>query len=95
MEKVKRKRSIILAFMMVVTFSFSLGMYIYTAIDTNKKQIQYDALLGQLNQYEQTNEELNYLINNADEAELYEHLARERGYAYPGEKVYYDVTPGK
>ena len=40
-------------------------------------------------------EEIDYLINHADEAELYERLARDRGYAYPDEKVYFDVTPGK
>ncbi len=95
MEKSKRKNSIILTFLMAITFFVSVIMYANTSIDTNKKKIQYDSLVDQLNSYLQTNEELDYLINNADEAELYEHLARERGYAYPDEKVYYDVTPGK
>ncbi len=80
---------------MIVTLAVSAVMYTYTSIDTNKKKIQYEALQAQLAQNLQENEELDYLINNADEAELYEHLARERGYAYPDEKVYYDVTPGK
>ena len=40
------------------------------------------------------NDSISYLINEADANELYEHLARERGYVYPDEKVYYDVTPG-
>ncbi len=95
MSKGKRQHSFILSLLMIITFSVSVFMYIHTSIDTNKKQIQYDALEVQLNQYKQANEELDYLINNADDAELYEHLARERGYAYPDEKVYYDVTPGK
>ena len=43
---------------------------------------------------DQENKKMDNLINNADKAELYEHLAREHGYAYPDEKIFYDVTPG-
>ena len=64
-------------------------------IDLNKKQQTLDALNERLAQVQKDNENLEYLINEADEAQLYERLARERGYAYPDEKIYYDVTPGR
>lgn len=89
------RRSIILVFFVIAILSFSIGLYAWLNIDTNDKQVQLDSLNAQLQQLQQENQEIDYLINNADEAELYEHLARERGYVYPDEKVFYDVTPGK
>lgn len=93
--KTTGRRSIILVFFVIAILSFSLGLFAWLNIDTNDKQVQLDSLNAQLEQLQQQNQEMDYLINNADEAELYEHLARERGYVYPDEKVYYDVTPGK
>lgn len=89
------RRSIILVFFVIAILSFSIGLYAWLNIDTNDKRVQLDSLNAQLQQLQQENQEIDYLINNADEAELYEHLARERGYVYPDEKVFYDVTPGK
>ena len=74
---------------------FSIGLFAWMKMDLNKKQQTLDALNEQLAQVQRDNENLEYLINEADEAQLYERLARERGYAYPDEKIYYDVTPGK
>jgi cell division protein FtsB len=92
--KASGRRSFILVFFVVAILCFSLGLFAWLTIDSNEKQIRLDSLNAQLQQLQQENQEIDYLINNADEAELYEHLARERGYAYPDEKVYYDVTPG-
>ena len=60
----------------------------------SSKQAELIALQRQLSELKDENRELDYLINEADEAELFEHLARERGYVYPDEKIYYNVTPG-
>lgn len=92
--KTSGRRSFILIFFAVAVICISLGIFAWLSIDSNEKQIQLDAVNAQLQQINQDNEQKDYLINNADEAELYEHLARERGYAYPDEKIYYDVTPG-
>lgn len=94
MTKTSGRRSFILVFFAVAVICISLGIFAWLSIDSNEKQIQLDAVNAQLQQINQDNEQKDYLINNADEAELYEHLARERGYAYPDEKIYYDVTPG-
>lgn len=92
--KTTGRRSFILVFFVITILCFSLGLFAWLNIDTNAKQSQLDSLNEQLQQLQQENQEIDYLINNAEEAELYEHLARERGYVYPDEKVYYDVTPG-
>ena len=89
------RRSIILMLCVIVAFVASITVFTTISIDTNEKQNKLDALNARIEQVKQENQEMDYLINNSDEAELYEHLARERGYAYPDEKVYYDVTPGK
>ena len=93
--KASGRRSIILVLCIIVAFVASVMIFTSISIDSNEKQNKLDALNLQLEQLKQENQEMDYLINNSDEAELYEHLARERGYAYPDEKVYYDVTPGK
>lgn len=95
MTKTSGRRSIILILSVVAILCFSLVIFAWISIDSNEKQIQLDSLNNQLNVLQQENQEIDYLINNAEEAELYEHLARGRGYAYPDEKVYYDVTPDK
>lgn len=89
------RRSIILVLCVIVAFVASITVFTTISIDTNKKQNKLDTLNYRIEQLRQENQEMNYLINNFNEAELYEHLARERGYAYPDEKVYYDITPGK
>ena len=93
--KTTGRRSIILVFFVIFILCFSIGLFAWLRIDINEKQIKLDSLNAQYLAVKQQNEELDYLINNADEAELFEHLARERGYAYPDEKVFYDITPGK
>ncbi len=95
LTKASGRRSIILILCIIVAFVASVTVFATVSIDSNEKQNKLDALKGQLEQLQQENQEMDYLINNSDEAELYEHLARERGYAYPDEKVYYDATPGK
>ncbi len=93
--KTSGRRSIILVLCIIIAFVASVTVFTTISINSNEKQNKLDALNLQLEQLKQENQEMDYLINNSDEAELYEHLARERGYAYPDEKVYYDVTPGK
>ena len=95
LTKASGRRSIIIILCIIVAFVASVTVFATVSIDSNEKQNKLDALKLQLEQLEQENQEMDYLINNSDEAELYEHLARERGYAYPDEKVYYDATPGK
>lgn len=95
MLKLFNRHSYIMMFFVIFALCFSLGFFALIKIDTNEKKIQLDSLNQQYEELSRENDEVDYLINDADEAELYEHLARERGYVYSDEKVYYDVTPGK
>ncbi len=53
---------------------------------------QKNAVLEQMNS---ENEHLQAIVDNEDKSEYIEQVAREKlGYVMPGEKVFYDVTPG-
>ena len=88
----KHSKIMIVAVAAVILFAGS--MYGVLRADINQKRTALDALNAEYEELSANNEEINSLINETDEAKLYEHLARERGYVYPDEKIYYDVTPG-
>ncbi len=95
MLKIFGRHSYILVSMVIVfVLGFSTVLYSWLRTDINDKKNQLEILTQQLDQVNKENEEIKYLISEADELELYEHLARERGYVYPDEKIYYNVTPG-
>jgi len=95
MSKIFQKHSYILMFFIVFALLFSVGLFAWIKMDTKEQKLQLEALNRQLEMLNMENEEAEYLLNEADEAQLYERLARDRGYVYADEKVYYDVTPGK
>ena len=80
----------------LASFLLVFAIVFFAALQKNvkTKQAELESLRSELQELQDENSELEYLINEADEAELFEHLARERGYVYPDEKVYYNVTPG-
>lgn len=93
-EKPKRKISVLATF----AFFGAVAMFLVCLTAVKAKLYAPNTELESLQQvYEeisQQNDDIEYLINDADDAERFEHLARERGYVYPDEKIYYDVTPG-
>ena len=89
-----RNHSKILVILAAFSLVFGVVFFAYLQKDVNSKQTELESLRKELQALQDDNSELEYLINEADEAELFEHLARERGYVYPDEKVYYNVTPG-
>lgn len=89
-----RKFSFILTALFVVMiigyFSVSIGL----RSKLSDKQAECSSLENEYESVSAENKNAEDLLENADDIELYEHLARERGYVYPDETVYYDVTPG-
>ena len=94
MLKLFHKHSYILMFFIVFALFFSLGLFAWIKVDTKEQKAILEQKKAQLAALNLENEEVEYLLNEADEAQLYERLARVRGYVYANEKVYYDVTPG-
>ena len=95
MFKIFGRHSYILVSMVIIfVIGFSTMLYSWLRTDIADKEMKLAILTEQLDQVNKENEEIKYLITDADEMELYEHLARERGYVYPDEKIYYNVTPG-
>jgi len=88
------RHSRVLALLSVFLFIFSVALVMYLRSDISAKEAELQMLQDELCELQMENEEIDYLINDADEAELFEHLARDRGYVYPDEKIFYNVTPG-
>lgn len=95
MSKLFGRRSVLLLFVVIFILSFSVAFYVFLRVRLRGREEELANLQAQIEQVQNDNDNISYLINEADADELYEHLARERGYVYPDEKVYYDVTPGK
>lgn len=89
------RHSYIVMFLTVCLLTFSLALYSLMNIGVKRKEEQLAELSERYESIVQSNNELNYLLTEADENELFEQLARAHGYAFPDEKLYYDVTPGK
>ena len=92
--KIQKGHSRILLVMSVVLLLFAVVFFMMLKSGVKSKEAELANLKVQLQDLQEENSELDYLINEADEAELFEHLARERGYVYPDEKIFYNVTPG-
>ncbi|MBQ7638695.1 MAG: septum formation initiator family protein [Clostridia bacterium] len=93
-KKFFSRHSRILALLTAFILVFSVALVMYLKSDISSKQTELRQLQQELEEVENQNKEIEHLINEADEAELFEHLARERGYVYPDEKIFYNVTPG-
>ena len=93
--KLMKGHSKLIVFMACFILLFAIVFFVILQKNVNAKEAELRALQGELQELQEENSEVDYLINEADDAELYEHLARERGYVYPDEKIYYNVTPGK
>lgn len=72
----------------VITF-FSLRLSIKERSSVlEQKKVAYQQQLAE-------NERLKSIVESEDKSEYIEQVAREKlGYVMPGEKVFYDVTPG-
>lgn len=97
-KKKKTKRtpvSIILTVAAVLVIGFFVVSIISQKFDNDRQSNEYNALTGELEQKLSENSELAAVVESDDEAALAEKYARENGYAYPDERLYYDATPGE
>ena len=90
-----RKKSFILTLGLVLL----IGYFVITFLSLQLSIKERRSLLEQKNvAYQQQlaeNERLKSVVESEDKSEYIEQVAREKlGYVMPGEKVFYDVTPG-
>ena len=90
-----RKKSFILTLGLVLL----MGYFVITFLSLQLSIKERRSVLEQKNvAYQQQlaeNERLKSIVESEDKSEYIEQVAREKlGYVMPGEKVFYDVTPG-
>ena len=94
--KVRRGTSIVLA-----VAAFALVCYFFICFFNLRAQVaakraEYNSLKAQVTKQEEKNEELEQLLESGDLDAFVEKRARDEdlGYAYPDERVYYDMGAG-
>ncbi|MBO5410885.1 MAG: septum formation initiator family protein [Clostridia bacterium] len=88
-----RKNSIILAVLLCALVCYFVATLINLQSKVKAQQAVNDKLQATYEQQVEDNSELADIIENGNEADNMERIAREQyGYAKPGERVYYDST---
>ena len=100
MSQTKKKRktngkSIIVSVAAVLLIIYLVFSIVSAVVETKEKKRELAELSTQLEQQNEKNSELASAVDNSDEKALAEKYARENGYAYPDERLYYDATPGE
>lgn len=91
----KHPVGIIITVMTLTAFLYLIFTFASLRSDMKDKKEKLLNLSAQYEQQVAENNELQKLIDNGNEREYIEHIARQqRGYVYPDERVYYDITPG-
>lgn len=88
----KNKRSVLVAILVFAVICYFLATFISLRIKVRERKEANAELQSQYNQQVEANEQLSKVIEEGDEADYIERIAREEGYAKPGERVYYDST---
>lgn len=96
-KKIKtRKKSVLLILLVVFSIAVFAVIILNLQLKVNAKQ---ESLTRQQAQYEEElsqKAQLEEIINSNNKDEYVERIAREElDYAKPGERVYYNVTPGE
>ncbi len=94
-KKQNRPFGIIITVMVLTVFLYLFFTFASLRTDMKEKKAKILELSAQYEQQIAENNELQKLIDDGNEQQYIEHIARQqRGYVYPDERVYYDITPG-
>jgi len=92
---VVKKRSFILTLALVLLVGYFIITIVGLQLDINERRAVLDQKTAAYEQQLADNDRLQSIIENDDKSAYIEQVAREKlGYVMPGEKVFYDVTPG-
>lgn len=95
----KNRRTRKKSFILTLGLFLLIGYFVITILSLQLSIKERSSVLEQKNvAYQQQvaeNERLKSIVESEDKSEYIEQVAREKlGYVMPGEKVFYDVTPG-
>lgn len=96
-KKTKRvqSKSFILTLALVLLIGYFVITFIGLQLDIREKNAELNEKNAAYQQITQENERLESIVQNEDKSSYIEQVAREKlGFVMPGEKVFYDVTPG-
>jgi cell division protein FtsB len=95
-KKSKRSRSYILTVAVIAITAYFIIMLIQVRVQINTKKTEVEKAQAQYEQTVEKNDELKQTLTQEDDSKYMERVARDvLGYAYPGERVYYDISSGK
>lgn len=96
-KKTKRvqKKSFILTLGLVLLVGYFVITFIGLQLDIRESRTELNRKTEAHQQQLKENERLQAIVDSEDKSAYIEQVAREKlGYVMPGEKVFYDVTPG-
>ncbi|MGN0539522.1 MAG: septum formation initiator family protein [Candidatus Fimenecus sp.] len=90
-----RRRSFILTLGLVLLMGYFVITFFSLRLSINERRSVLEQKNAAYQQQLAENERLKSVVESEDKSEYIEQVAREKlGYVMPGEKVFYDVTPG-
>lgn len=93
------KKKHVRSFLLTLGLILFVGYFVMTIIGLQFSVRESKAELAEKNaelaEIQAQNERLQSVVDNEDKSDYIEQVAREKlGYGMPGEKVFYDITPG-
>lgn len=90
-----RKKSFILTLGLVLLIGYFVITFLSLQLSIKERSSVREQKIVEYQQQLAENERLKSVVESEDKSEYIEQVAREKlGYVMPGEKVFYDVTPG-
>lgn len=90
-----RKKSFILTLGLVLLIGYFVITFFSLRLSIKERRSVWEQKNVAYQQQVAENERLKSIVESEDKSEYIEQVAREKlGYVMPGEKVFYDVTPG-
>ena len=94
-SKKVQKRSFILTLGLILLVGYFLITIVGLQAQRKEAIAELEQKEAEYEQVEAENERLESILANEDKSDYMEQVAREKlGFVMPGEKVFYDVTPG-
>lgn len=92
-KKKKQRKSIVLTIGCIMFACYFVAVIIGQQTQIKAAKDEKNALQAELNEQILENEEISRMLENGDEAEYIERIAREQlGYVMPDERVFYDIS---